>query len=309
MKVLDFGIAKMIDADDPNPMNVVETQAGTVFGTPRYMSPEQAQGKPLDARSDLYSLAVILYQMLTGRPPFTDNDAVVVMARHIKSTPKRPNEAVPEAMIPTELEDVIMRTLAKEPKDRPGERRDLRRRAARRARGAGRADERRARVDHERRRHPGPRVDAAAADGAAEAAAQPRLPAASLLAVPLVVARGGGRRVPRHVATGAATPQPLAPRRRRDATATADGGTARPTVPAATTAEPPRSRRTRYRWRPGTTTPTGQRQARTRPPPAAPKPAQGQSDRRPRGRDGTGTHTVALLDDAATASSSRRQAD
>ncbi len=120
VKVLDFGIAKMINADDPNPMSVVETQAGTVFGTPRYMSPEQAQGKPLDARSDLYSLAVILYQMLTGRPPFTDNDAVVVMARHIKSTPKRPNEAVPEAMIPTELEDVIMRTLSKEPKDRPG---------------------------------------------------------------------------------------------------------------------------------------------------------------------------------------------
>jgi serine/threonine-protein kinase len=124
VKVLDFGIAKMVNADDPNPMSVVETQAGTVFGTPRYMSPEQAQGKPLDARSDLYSLAVILYQMLTGRPPFTDNDAVVVMARHIKSTPKRPNEvlgsAVPEAMIPTELEDVIMRTLAKEPKDRPG---------------------------------------------------------------------------------------------------------------------------------------------------------------------------------------------
>ncbi len=120
VKVLDFGIAKMINPDDPNPMSVVETQAGTVFGTPRYMSPEQAQGKPLDARSDLYSLAVILYQMLTGRPPFTDNDAVVVMARHIKSTPKRPNEAVPEAMVNVELEDVIMRTLSKEPKDRPG---------------------------------------------------------------------------------------------------------------------------------------------------------------------------------------------
>jgi eukaryotic-like serine/threonine-protein kinase len=119
VKVLDFGIAKMLDEGDQNPMNVVETQAGTVFGTPRYMSPEQAQGKPLDARSDLYSLGVIAYQMLTGRPPFTDNDAVVVMARHIKSTPKRPNEATPEAMIPTELEDVILRTLAKEPKDRP----------------------------------------------------------------------------------------------------------------------------------------------------------------------------------------------
>jgi serine/threonine-protein kinase len=119
VKVLDFGIAKMLNGDEPNRMNVVETQAGTVFGTPRYMSPEQAQGKPLDARSDLYALGVILYQMLTGRPPFTDNDAVVVMARHIKSTPKRPNEAVPEANVPKELEDVVMRTLAKDPADRP----------------------------------------------------------------------------------------------------------------------------------------------------------------------------------------------
>jgi eukaryotic-like serine/threonine-protein kinase len=119
VKVLDFGIAKMV-RDGDEPMGVVETQAGTVFGTPRYMSPEQAQGKPLDARTDLYSLAVILYQMLTGRPPFTDNDAVVVMARHIKSVPKRPNEAVPDANVPKELEDVIMRTLSKDPAERPG---------------------------------------------------------------------------------------------------------------------------------------------------------------------------------------------
>lgn len=117
VKVLDFGIAKMIRNDD-QPMGVVETQAGTVFGTPRYMSPEQAQGKPLDARTDLYSLGVIVYQMLTGRPPFTDNDAVVVMARHIKSVPKRPNEANPEANIPKELEDVVMRALSKDPAER-----------------------------------------------------------------------------------------------------------------------------------------------------------------------------------------------
>ncbi len=117
VKVLDFGIAKMI-RDGDQPMGVVETQAGTVFGTPRYMSPEQAQGKPLDARTDLYSLGVILYQMLTGRPPFTDNDAVVVMARHIKSVPKRLNEVNPEASIPRELEDVVMRALSKDPEER-----------------------------------------------------------------------------------------------------------------------------------------------------------------------------------------------
>jgi serine/threonine-protein kinase len=118
VKVLDFGIAKMVRDDDSQPMGVVETQAGTVFGTPRYMSPEQAQGKALDARTDLYSLGVIVYQMLTGRPPFTDNDAVVVMARHIKSVPKRPNEVCPEANVPKELEDVVMRALSKDPGDR-----------------------------------------------------------------------------------------------------------------------------------------------------------------------------------------------
>ena len=121
VKVLDFGIAKMMRGTESGAiadMDQVETQVGTVFGTPRYMSPEQAQGKPLDPRTDLYSLGVILYQMVTGRPPFTDTDAVVVMARHIKSVPKRPNEAVPEANVPRELEDVIMRSLSKTPEER-----------------------------------------------------------------------------------------------------------------------------------------------------------------------------------------------
>ncbi len=119
VKVLDFGVAKMLHADSELAMSAIETQAGTVFGTPRYMSPEQAQGKVLDTRSDLYSLGVILYQMLTGRPPFTDDDAVVVMARHIKTAPRPMTEVAPDARISAEIEATVMRALSKEPDGRP----------------------------------------------------------------------------------------------------------------------------------------------------------------------------------------------
>jgi serine/threonine protein kinase len=113
IKVLDFGIAKVVAPD--RRVDQFETQAGTVFGTPRYMSPEQAQGAPLDGRSDLYSVGCLLYQMLVGTPPFTDEDAVVVMARHIQELPETPRTKVPERPIPEALDQVTMRALAKDP--------------------------------------------------------------------------------------------------------------------------------------------------------------------------------------------------
>jgi len=116
-KVLDFGIAKLLMG--PDGVDALETQAGTVFGTPRYMSPEQAQGKPLDARSDLYTLGVILYHMLTGQAPYTDRDAVVVMAHHIRTPPRPMQEVAPDLQLPSGLEALAMRALAKEPSARP----------------------------------------------------------------------------------------------------------------------------------------------------------------------------------------------
>jgi serine/threonine-protein kinase len=118
-KILDFGIAKWVREGEGLPVDQLETLAGTVFGTPRYMSPEQAQGTQLDARSDLYSLGVLLFQMLTGRAPFIDDDAVVVMAKHIKNAPPTFEEAAPGVEIPLAVEAVVRRALEKRPENRP----------------------------------------------------------------------------------------------------------------------------------------------------------------------------------------------
>lgn len=118
VKVLDFGIAKLVGRVEAT-IGVVETQAGAVFGTPRYMSPEQAQGLPLDARSDLYTLATILYQMISGRPLFDDREAVVVMARHIKTAPTPLRELGLPVPVPQELDDLLSDALAKDPSLRP----------------------------------------------------------------------------------------------------------------------------------------------------------------------------------------------
>jgi serine/threonine-protein kinase len=79
------------------------------------MSPEQAQGKALDPRSDLYAVGVLLYHLLTGRPPFVDDDAVVVMAKHIREKPDPLRKAAPDRNIPAVLERAVLRSMQKEP--------------------------------------------------------------------------------------------------------------------------------------------------------------------------------------------------
>ncbi len=111
--VLDFGIAKLMDTGAPAPKL---TTAGMVCGTPEYMSPEQARGQKLDARSDLYSVGVILYQMLTGRPPFESSSAVEILHKHLHEEPIPPSVLLGNE--PDPLETVCLRAMRKDPAQR-----------------------------------------------------------------------------------------------------------------------------------------------------------------------------------------------
>jgi eukaryotic-like serine/threonine-protein kinase len=107
-KVTDFGIA-LAGASDM-------TETGSIMGTAQYLSPEQAQGLPVDARSDLYSIGIVLYELLTGRPPFDAESPVTIALKQVSEAPVRPRDLNPA--VPPALDAVAMRALRKEPAER-----------------------------------------------------------------------------------------------------------------------------------------------------------------------------------------------
>ena len=115
-KILDFGLAKLKTADGQKAMGL--TQAHQTIGSPPYMSPEQVRGKPLDERSDIYSLGCTIFEALTGYTPFGGDTVTEVMFKHIEEAPLTFEEVQPELTYPEELKQLIAMALQKKPEDR-----------------------------------------------------------------------------------------------------------------------------------------------------------------------------------------------
>ncbi|MEU2788698.1 protein kinase [Streptomyces sp. NPDC007100] len=111
VKVMDFGIARALHGAQST-----MTQTGMVMGTPQYLSPEQALGKTVDTRSDLYATGCLLYELLALRPPFTGETPLSVVYQHVQDMPVPPSEV--SSSVPPELDGLVMRSLAKDPDDR-----------------------------------------------------------------------------------------------------------------------------------------------------------------------------------------------
>jgi len=129
VKVMDFGIARAL-TDSQATM----TQTNAVVGTAQYLSPEQARGEQVDARSDLYSTGVVLFELLTGRPPFKGDTAVAVAYQHVSATPPTPSSVTPD--VPEPLDRVCMKALAKNRDDRYSSAAEMRADLIRAGRGA-----------------------------------------------------------------------------------------------------------------------------------------------------------------------------
>lgn len=115
LKVVDFGIAKIAEAVSAQGL----TKDGMICGTPEYLSPEQAAGKELNHRSDIYSLGVVLYESLCGKPPFKASTPVRILLHHLGTAPTPITEVNPSVEVPARMIELVDRMMAKEPGDRP----------------------------------------------------------------------------------------------------------------------------------------------------------------------------------------------
>lgn len=123
-KILDFGIAKLLDDAHPEENTGILnndarlTQHGVTIGTPTYIAPEQAYGQPIDGRADLYALSVMMYEMITGEPPFDADEVGALLRMHVSHPVPPFAEIAPKIEVPAAVEALIMRGLAKQPDDR-----------------------------------------------------------------------------------------------------------------------------------------------------------------------------------------------
>ncbi len=121
LKVMDFGLAKMLTPDQF--AKITQTHTEFAVGTPGYMCPEQARGDEMDGRGDLYSVGVILYELLTGKLPFSGRSTMDLLLAHVTEEP--PPLSIANLDVPPAVEEVVRRCLAKTPKDRPRSAREL----------------------------------------------------------------------------------------------------------------------------------------------------------------------------------------